>query len=789
MLPDGEESHVTCSRSGLARLRNGLTRSGLDPRFFAWPPEGDRDRPPYRGMRPMEAEDAGIFFGREAPTIEALDRLRGLSEAAPPRLFVILGASGAGKSSFLRAGLWPRLQRDDRFFLPLPIVRPERAVQSGETGLIQSIEQACRGRAVKRSRAEIRKALEAGVATAAQLLAELAQAAKPADSEAAPTLVLAVDQAEELFQAAGRAESEAFLRLLAGLAMAATPRCIIVFTIRSDAYEPLQTAKAFEGLTQVPFSLSPIPTGAWGAVIEGPARRMTRAGRKLAIEPALTHRLLADLEAGGGKDALPLLAFTLERLFTEYGGDGDLKLAEYEEFGGVSGAIDAAVKQAMAAADGDSRVPPDAEARKALLRRALIPWLSGIDPDTGSPRRFVARLSEIPEEARPLVEHLVNARLLSTDGDLATGNATIEPAHEALLRQWSLLNGWLVEDAGSLASLEAVRRATRDWNANVRSPDWLSHTAGRLDDAEALLAREDLADLLDQTERAYLAAARAADNARRDRELGEARKLAAAQHEAAATATLAAARQQQVARRTRWAAAILAIIAVVAVVAGILAWRAETRAVAARGRTETAENVVVDLARGFRDQAGLSTALVVDILDKALALQRRLSELGGNSPRLLNGMASALSEAAIAYLQGGTDDGGGIAAATAAASEARDIATRLVAEEPENAEWVGSLVRADIALGDALFRAGDAAAATERYREALSISEELSTDHPDDFAIRRDLALSLNRVADSLLSAGKTEESPTLMSGAASSARRCSRRSAQAATAATTASS
>ena len=84
-------------------------RAGLDARFFQWPPEDDPDRPPYRGMRPLEAEDAGIFFGREAPTIEALDRLRGLSEAAPPRFLVILGASGAGKSSFLRAGLLPRL--------------------------------------------------------------------------------------------------------------------------------------------------------------------------------------------------------------------------------------------------------------------------------------------------------------------------------------------------------------------------------------------------------------------------------------------------------------------------------------------------------------------------------------------------------------------------------------------------------------------------------------------------------------------------------------------------------
>ena len=71
-----EEAHVTFSKEGLARLRNGLSKAGLDPRFFAWPPEGDPDRPPYRGLKPLEAEDAGIFFGRDAPIVEALDPLR-----------------------------------------------------------------------------------------------------------------------------------------------------------------------------------------------------------------------------------------------------------------------------------------------------------------------------------------------------------------------------------------------------------------------------------------------------------------------------------------------------------------------------------------------------------------------------------------------------------------------------------------------------------------------------------------------------------------------------------------
>ena len=133
-----EEKHVPFSASGLLRLRRGLEKAGLDRRFFAWPPEREPDRAPYRGLKPLEAEDAGVFFGRGAPIVEATDRLRGVA-GAPPRIFVILGASGAGKSSFLRAGLLPRLARDDAHFLPLPPLRPERAALFGETGLVASL--------------------------------------------------------------------------------------------------------------------------------------------------------------------------------------------------------------------------------------------------------------------------------------------------------------------------------------------------------------------------------------------------------------------------------------------------------------------------------------------------------------------------------------------------------------------------------------------------------------------------------------------------------------------------
>ncbi len=168
-----EEAHVTFSKEGLVRLRNGLAKAGLDPRFFAWPPERDPDRPPYRGLRPLEADDAGIFFGRDAPIVEALDTLRGLREGAAPRLIAILGASGAGKSSFLRAGLLPRFARDDRNFLPLPVIRPERAAISGETGLLQALTSALASHGLARSRASLREAIAGGAEKLRPLLKQL----------------------------------------------------------------------------------------------------------------------------------------------------------------------------------------------------------------------------------------------------------------------------------------------------------------------------------------------------------------------------------------------------------------------------------------------------------------------------------------------------------------------------------------------------------------------------------------------------------------------------------------
>src|SRR5262249_44218001 len=147
------------------RLKEGLKRAGLDATTFPFPP----GRRPYPGFAYFEEQDAAVFFGRDAQIVRGLDEIRRIARAGVTRMFVILGASGSGKSSFLRAGLWPRLKRDDLAWLPLPVIRPERAAMSGTYGLAEALYEAvsnprfadgARQRGLPRSRADIQDVVD-----------------------------------------------------------------------------------------------------------------------------------------------------------------------------------------------------------------------------------------------------------------------------------------------------------------------------------------------------------------------------------------------------------------------------------------------------------------------------------------------------------------------------------------------------------------------------------------------------------------------------------------------------
>jgi tetratricopeptide (TPR) repeat protein len=751
-----EEAHVTFSREGLKRLRNGLAKAGLDARFFAWPPEHDPQRAPYRGLKPLEADDAGIFFGRDAPIVEALDKLRGLREGATPRLLVFLGASGAGKSSFLRAGLLPRLARDDRNFITLPVIRPERAAITGENGLLHAIETALAAHGLAHARASVREAIAGGPERVRLLLSQLVDkvfGTMPPEEGAAkqPVIVLAIDQAEELFISDGAKEGQALLELVRELVKEDRPATLVLFTIRSDSYDRLETARAIEGIRQQAMPLLPLPRGAYQTVIEGPVARLREANRNLTVEPRLTQRLLEEIEQGGGSDALPLLAFTLEQLYLDYGGSGALKLADYEAFGGIRGAIEAAVERALKAAEGDPRIPRDREARLAMLRRALIPWLAVIDPDTGSPRRRVAPRADIPAEAAPLIDLLVEQRLLSTDRrKVAEGGGekldiTIEPAHEALLRQWGLLRGWLEEDFAALATLEGVKRAARDWAANGRMEDWLNHAGTRLEDAEKIAARTDLAADLLPDARDYLRECRAREQAIQRERLERLEREREEQEWRLRDAEALAAARRRTAQRT--GIGLVAALAL-AVLAG-WQWRtARTQADLARMQTQIAERAAaeaehgrneaaaarsvaesrLDLARSsaqdlvtliatdLRSVQGIQIATLDRLLQKAKASFDELASAVGDDPSFQQYRAKMMSEFGETYLKAK-----GLEQANNVFNESLQIYRDLAAKEPNKVDWQRGIADQIEHIGLVRQREGNIDAAKSNFEEALGI--------------------------------------------------------------------
>jgi len=772
-----EEVHVTFSKEGLGRLRVGLAKAGLDPRFFVWPPEHDPKRSPYRGLKPLEADDAGIFFGRDAPIVEALDTLRGLREGTAPRLLVILGASGAGKSSFLRAGLLPRLARDDREFLPLPVIRPERAALSGETGFLRAIETALAAQSIPCSRAQLRTAIAGGADTVrawfTQLLDVACSTIVTDDGEAKrPVILLAIDQAEELFVGDGAQEGQALLALVRELAEEDRPGVLVLFSIRSDSYDRLETAKALEGVRQQVLPLLPMPRGAYQIVIEGPAARLREANRSLTIEPQLTQRLLEEIDKGGGSDALPLLAFTLELLNLEYGGTGALKLADYETFGGIRGAIEAGVERALAAADNDPRIPRDREARLALLRRGLIPWLAGIDPETGSPRRRVARLADIPDEAVPMVNLLVEQRLLSTDrvavrdGDQQKSEITIEPAHEALLRQWSLLRGWLEEDFAALAMLDGVKRAARDWAANERRVEWLNHAGSRLEDAEKVVARADLAGDLSADARDYLRECREREQTQQRERLARLEREREEQQRRLRDAEALAAANRRTARRTGIGLAIALVLAALAGWQSVKAYHAAQEEKAQRDRAEEVfrlainetDGIVSRISTQLEDLVGISRYGIRSILTIVEEQFDNIAKMNVGSARLQLSRARMLSAFVDVFV-----DLGELAEAQNRANECVSIMRPLVSGASTNWDMVEGLGLCLEKLGDATLWRGDSDAAAKTYRESAELRRRNIAANPTDPASQARLAHVLGYQAYAMFGLGKPEEAKPLV--------------------------
>jgi WD40 repeat protein/DNA-binding SARP family transcriptional activator len=487
---------------------------------------------PYKGLARFEPADAGFFFGRERLVAGLVSQVVGAG------LVGVVGPSGGGKSSLVRAGLLPALAAG---VLPGSERWRQVIVRPGDHPMLEL---------------------------------DRAAGPEPGGSESAVGagaghLLLVVDQFEEVFTTCRDAEERAaFLAALSEAAQAPEHRVTVVVVVRADYYGHVAAAPRLASLLAANHVLvGPMDPDELRRAVELPARR---AG--LLLEPGLAEAMIAEMtdEPGG----LPLLSCALLEGW-EHRRGRTLTLAAYHQTGGVRGAVARLAERAWRQLD-----PADQEvARRVLLR------LAGPGEGDAVVRRRVP-LSEFTsaadERGQAVLEALADHRLLTK------GEDTVEVAHEALLREWPRLRGWLEEDAQGRTLHRHLIGAAREWDQVDRDPGELYRGArltGTLDWARGH------PDDLNQLERDFLDASRAAT----EREVDDARRRAD--------------REARTSRRLRGLLAGLAGVLVLALVAGGLA-------LDLRGRAERDALVAQSRRLG-------ALALTEDELDRSLLLARQ----------------------------------------------------------------------------------------------------------------------------------------------------------------------
>jgi DNA-binding SARP family transcriptional activator/ABC-type glycerol-3-phosphate transport system substrate-binding protein len=432
-------------------------------------------RNPYKGLRAFLEADAGDFFGREA-VIERLIRSMAEDDAAA-RFLAVVGPSGSGKSSVVRAGLVPALRRgtipgSERWYVieVLPGLHPFREIETALLGVAVDPPP---------SLMEELERDELGLVRAVDRVLP--------DPHA--ELVIVLDQLEEVFTLVqDDIERSHVLASVRAAALEPESRVRVVTTLRADFYDaPLSVPGFGDLLAARTEAITPMTPEELERAIVAPA---DNAG--LVVEPRLLAEMIADVADRPG--ALPLLQYALTEL-AEHADDGVLSLDAYRRIGRVSGALARRAEQLFE--------PMNETGRDAC--RQLFLRLVNLGEGTEDTRRRVRRSELLTlADARAMegeIDTFGRHRLLSFDRNPDTREPTVEIAHEALLREWSRLRDWIDASREDLRLRARISAATTEWLQAEQGHGYLL-TGARLAQAEEATTRD--AIRLTETEREYL---------------------------------------------------------------------------------------------------------------------------------------------------------------------------------------------------------------------------------------------------------------------------------------------
>ncbi|MCS6846200.1 MAG: hypothetical protein RMN52_00625 [Anaerolineae bacterium] len=509
---------------------------------------------PFLGLSFYDVGDADLFFGREKLTATLISHLHftGKGEGdgirGGPRFLAVVGASGSGKSSLVRAGVVATLQgkkplaegalpagcRDWLYHIITPTDNPLKALA---VSLIPDP-----GRAIEANR------LAEGFLESDHVLDTVA---RQLAGGAKRRLLLVVDQFEELFTICkDKTLRRAFVdNVLYAASDEHDGPLAALIALRADFYaQCFDFDNLRETLAKRQVTVGPMSADELRRAIEEPAR-----GNGLEFESGLVDLLLRD--AGDEPGALPLLSHALLETWKRRRGR-KLTLQGYQDAGGVRGAI---------AKTADSTLAQLTPAQQASARRIFV-RLTELGEGTQDTRRRVplSDLAGSEQEASmvtSVLKTLADARLITTDRD-ATGSETAEVAHEALIREWPALRAWLEEDRADERIRRQLADDARQWVRLGRDPGAL-YRGARLAQAREWADKTAGYAALDAQSREFLEASHAAavreaeeHEARQQRELEAARKVVETERRSA--------------KRARQFVAVLLLVVLVAI--GFAVW-------------------------------------------------------------------------------------------------------------------------------------------------------------------------------------------------------------------------
>ena len=551
-LADGYPVDAALAEARKALFANGNPYEWGTPVLFMRAPDGHLfdiegggqegptpGEPPFKGLQYFEEQDAHRFFGRETLIAQLITRLRELMSTQQPRFLAVIGASGSGKSSVVRAGLLPALkgrkQLPDGTLLPLgstewpihvitPTNHPLEALAASLAGHTESVSAMS---ALIDDLAHNPRALHLHV----RKLLTQAQGMRWANSRpghssfSASTseqmrFLLVVEQFEELFTMChDTQERQAFVDNLMEAASTNGPTVVLI-TMRADFYAQCAQFEALRAiLAKQQEFIGPMNEDALRRAIEEPAKQSG-----WGFERGLVDQLLKDV--GSEPGALPLLSHALLETWKRRSGR-TLTFAGYAQSGGVHGAIAHTAEQVFTQRLNEEQQ----EVAKFIFLR-----LTELGDKYTRRRASMSELMPIDQTERAEAVEVV-LRILVDVRLVITTEETAEVAHEALIREWPTLGRWLEENSEGLRIHRQLNHAAQEWIE-------LDHDSGALYRGARLAQALEWANLhskeLNTLERRFLSVAQEANEreeaereAQRQRELEQARALAEAEHQRA----------------------------------------------------------------------------------------------------------------------------------------------------------------------------------------------------------------------------------------------------------------